>query len=148
MLIYSPPERYRANSGGPSSRTREEQIHATLLGLKSGPILCPRTLCLALEFGRKDPVTTAFRLLRQCGFRDPEALKETFGPGLWPLVCRPNPALPPLDVATADPLEVLRLAFLLGLCSAVRFDPERPVMWTLASLTRRLELYEMKEFYA
>jgi len=148
MLIHSRPDEYWANTGGPMSRTRSERISSTLLGLDDGPILCPRTLCLALAFGRKDPVTTVFTLLAQAGFRSPEELRPVFGQGLWPLVCQPNPELQPLDVATAEPREVLRTAFLLGLCTAVRFDPERPVMWTRAGLTRRLELYEMREFYA
>ena len=148
MLIDSSRDRYRANSGGPASRTRAERIRCTLLGLKEGPLLCPRVLCLALEFGEQDPVTAMYRLLAQTGFQSPEELRVTFGQGLWPLVCAPNPALQPHDVVTSDPQEVLRTAFLLGLCTAVRFDPERPVMWTRASLTRRLELYEMKEFYA
>lgn len=148
MLIDFPPEGRRANTGGPMSRTRTERIRCTLLGLKRGPILCPLTLCLGLEFARKDPVDTVYQLLDKSGFRSPEALRGPFGQGLGPLACKPNPGLQPLEVATADPQEVLHVAFLLGLCSAVRFDPERPVMWTLASLTRRLELYEMKEFYA
>jgi hypothetical protein len=45
-------------------------------------------------------------------------------------------------------MEVLRQAFLLGLCTSVRFDPARPVLWTQASLTRRLELFDVTEFYA
>ena len=59
-----------------------------------------------------------------------------------------NPAVPPVSVARGDPLEVLRQAFLLGLCTAVQFDPRRPVLWTQASLTRRVELYHTTEFYA
>jgi hypothetical protein len=64
------------------------------------------------------------------------------------MVCQANPDLQPLDVGTADPREVLRQLFLLGLCTTVRFDPGRPVLWTQASLTRRLELFDVSEFYA
>ena len=148
MLIHAGRDRYRANSGGPASRTRTERTRSTLLGLNHGPIRCPRILCLALEFGRQDPVTTIHRLLAQAGLQSPEQLRLTFGQDLWPLVCRADPTLQPLDVASADPQEVLRTAFLLGLCSVVRLDPERPVLWTGASLTRRLELFEMREFYS
>jgi hypothetical protein len=148
MLIYSHPDGHRANAGGPSSRARSERIRSTLLGLTKGPIRCPLNLNLALDFARRDPVATAYRLLAQAGFHNPDDLRTPFGETLWPMVCRPNPELQPLEVATADPLAVLRLAFMLGLCTSVRFDPERPVLWTRASLTRRLELYEMKEFYA
>lgn len=132
---------------GPMTRTRSERIRCTLLGLEDGPILCPVNLRLALEFGRMDPVATAYRLLAKAKLRNPESLRIAFGEALSPMVCRPNPGLQSINAATADPMEVLRMAFLLGLCSSVRFDPERPVLWTRASLTRRLELFETKEFY-
>jgi hypothetical protein len=41
-----------------------------------------------------------------------------------------------------------RRALLLGLCTAYQYDPARPVLWTRASLTRRVELYEPAGFYA
>ena len=137
----------RANSGGPSSRTRVEPVHATLLGRPNSPIRCPRMLALALDFAGADPVATVYRLLAEAGWASPDALRAAFGQGLWPMVCQPEPVLTPLVVAGADSGEVLRQAFLLGLCTRVRFDPERPVLWTRASLTRRLEVYEMREFY-
>ena len=43
---------------------------------------------------------------------------------------------------------VLEQALLLGLCTAYQYDPARPVLWTRASLTRRVELYEPAGFYA
>ena len=142
------PWRRQANTGGPSSRSRSERIQSTLLGLKDGPILCPLNLCLALEFAGQDPVASVRLLLARVGWPDPESLRGPFGQGLWPMVCRPNPRIAPLQVRTDDPVEVLRTAFLLGLCTSVRFDPGRPVLWTRASLTRRLELFDLKEFYA
>ena len=144
------PERpiYRANSGGPSSRTRNELISSTLLGREDGPIHCPRHLCLALDFGSVDPVTESTRLLHEAGFLSPEALRILFGQDARPMVCQLTPALQPLMVAGADRMEVLRQAFLLGLCTSVRFDPARPVLWTQASLTRRLELFDVTEIYA
>ncbi len=137
-----------ANSGGPRSRTRTQRVQQTLLGRSDGPIRCPRHLCLALDFGRKDPVVTAYRLLKTLRLPEPEFLRLTFAPVPSAMVCQANPDLQPLDVATADPMEVLRQAFLLGLCTVVRFDPGRPVLWTQASLTRRLELFDVSEFYA
>ena len=148
MLGCDTPDRYRANTGGPMSRTRNEIIRCTLLGLAAGPIVCPRTLGLGLDFAGKDPVDTAFDLLAKVGLPSPESLREPFGTGLCPMVCRPDPNCMVLDVSRARPREVLRVAFLLGLCSAVRFDPQRPVLWTRASLTRRLELFEVEGFYA
>ena len=43
---------------------------------------------------------------------------------------------------------ILEQALLLGLCTAFQYDPARPVLWTRASLTRRVELYEPAGFYA
>jgi hypothetical protein len=125
-----------------------ERIRSSLLGLTEGPILCPRQLCLALDFGRKNPVVTAYRLLRKAGFDDPEELRLAHAHHLDPMACSISPDLRPLEVDTADPIEVLRQALLLGLCTGVRFDPARPVVWTQASLTRRLELFDMTEFYS
>ena len=136
------------NSGGPRSRTRTQQVQNTLLGRSDGPIRCPRHLCLALDFGRKDPVLTAQRLLKVLRIADPELLRSTFAPEPGPMVCQASPDLHPLVVSTAEPMEVLRQALLLGLCTAVGFDPGRPVLWTQASLTRRLELFDVSEFYA
>ena len=44
--------------------------------------------------------------------------------------------------------EVLEQALLLGLCTAQLFDATRPVLWTHASLTRGLELFDPEGFYA
>lgn len=138
----------RANSGGPQSRTRNEVISSTLLGREDGPIRCPRHISLALDFGTADPVSTVLELLLLAGHTNPEALRVTFGRSIRPMICLVNPALRPLIVADADPMEVLRQAFLLGLCTVVRCDPGRPVLWTQASLNRRLELFDPTEFYA
>jgi hypothetical protein len=145
---WATPPRWDANSGGPSSRTRTERIVASVLGSGDGPIRCPRHLTLALDFGAKDPVTTMTQILKSAGFRHAESLRVRFGAGLSPMVAFVNPRLTPLPVVGTDPLDVLRQAFLLGLCTAVQFDPQRPVLWTQASLTRRVDLFETTEFYA
>ena len=143
-----PDNLHYANSGGPRSRTRTQRVQQSLLGDSGGPIRCPRHLCLALDFGRKDPVITVLRLLKVLRVVDLDVLRSTFAPVPGPMLCLANPDLHPLNVATAEPQEVLRQAFLLGLCTTVGFNPERPVLWTQASLTRRLELYDVSEFYA
>jgi len=139
----------QANSGGPMSRTRVEHIRATLLGRDTGDIHCPLVLRLALDFGEDNPRTVLSNLLQQRGLLTPEDLREHVDLPPGPLLCRPLPAeAPRLNVATAEPQEVLRQALLLGLCTAQRFDPDRPVLWTSASLGRGLELYDPRGFYA
>jgi len=39
---------------------------------------------------------------------------------------------------------VLEQALLLGLCTAYQYDPPVPLLWTRASLTRRVELYDLR----
>ena len=53
-----------------------------------------------------------------------------------------------IPISDADPKKVLRQALLLGLCTTVLYDPERPVLWTRSSLSRCLELYDGGGFYA
>ena len=36
----------------------------------------------------------------------------------------------------------------IGLCTDQLFDPQRPVIWTETSLTRALDLYDPRGFYA
>ncbi len=138
----------RTNSGGPSSRRRTERVTGSLLGQSEGSILCPRREVLALWFGKAEPVAAMYAILGNMGLRHPEELRPTFGRGLSCRVCRTAASPSPLDVASADVVDVLRQAFMLGLCSSVLFDPTRPVLWTQASLTRSLELFDMSGFYA
>ena len=37
---------------------------------------------------------------------------------------------------------------MLGLCTTQVFDPDRPVLWTTTSLTRFVELFDPRGFYA
>jgi hypothetical protein len=53
-----------------------------------------------------------------------------------------------VNAARESMREVLWHALVLGLCTANLYDPERPVLWTQASLTRRLELFDPAGFYA
>ncbi|TVQ40553.1 MAG: hypothetical protein EA370_03500 [Wenzhouxiangella sp.] len=140
---------YHANMGGPMSRTRIEHIRATLLGRDSGNIDCPRVLRLGLDFGETNPRAVLNGLLQAAGLLTPEDLRDCVNLPPGPLLCRPmQKPIRRLNVATAAPEKVLRQALLLGLCTAQRFDPDRPVLWTSASLGRGLELYDPRGFYA
>lgn len=147
-LDRDPPARI-ANVGGPMSRTRTERIQCSLLGQDEDWIRCPSVIRLGLAFGRNDPLKTLRRILRAADLLTPEDLRARMGVPERPLICRP---LPPevgrLVVKEAEPDEVLRQALLLGLCTAHRFDPERPVLWTRTSVTRALELFDPEGFYA
>jgi hypothetical protein len=64
------------------------------------------------------------------------------------LICTPQwePAAR-IAVTESSHRAVLEQALMLGLCTAQLFDPARPVMWTFASLTRTLELFDPAGFY-
>jgi len=132
------------------SRRRSECIDSTLLGRDDGAIRCPRTLRLGLAFPpRADPVKTIETILRDNGYGSPEELRDEFPLPGGRLICRPlDPKAPRLAVRGAPEREVLEQALLLGLCTAQLFDAERPVLWTQASLTRGLELFDPAGFYA
>jgi hypothetical protein len=138
-----------ANIGGPMSRSRTERIRCSLLGQDGGWIRCPSVIRLGLDFGRRDPLAELHRLLHAEGLPTAEDLRPRVLVPERPLICRPlTPAAGRLAVKEAKPEEVLRQALLLGLCTAYRFDPERPVLWTRTSVTRALELFDPEGFYA
>ena len=136
------------NSGAPMSRTRNERIQSTLLGASRDRVGLPRVLSVALSFEALDPLDTVYHLLASMGIEDPEALRARYALPDEPCICQPSTNLKPLRVATAEPDEVLRQVALLGLCSAVHYDPRRPVLLTRASLTRRMVLYSGRGYYA
>ena len=138
----------RCNSGGPRSRSRTERLTASLLGNNDGAVRCPRVIRLGLDFGRKDPLAAVHALLWEHGLEHAEQLREMFKPTQDPCICRLDPHPRRLLVADADPVEVLRQAMLLGLCTTWLYDPERPVLWTRSSLSRCLELFDGRGFYA
>ena len=141
-------EQVRCNSGGPMSRSRTERLTASILGKDDGVIRCPRVTRLALDFGRADPLTVMHALLREHGLEHAEQLREVFKPSEDRCICRLDLRPQRLRVADADPKEFLCQALLLGLCTTVLYDPQRPVLWTRSSLSRCLELYDGGGFYA
>ena len=136
------------NMGGPMSRRRSQRLESTVLGERHRYVRCPRVRQLALDFGDADPLRAVETLLGECGFRDVREAEQALLPAIAPSLCRMAPELEPLPLAKAEPLSFLRQALLLGHCTVSFFDLARPLLWTRASLTRRLELFEGKGFYA
>ena len=137
-----------ANSGGPSSRRRSERISATVLGNDEGAVRCPRVLRVGLDFGRRSPLIWMRELLKGSGFADEQEARLALALPQEPFVCRPNPKPNPIPVKSLLPSDVIYQALVLGLCTAWCYDPRRPVLWTRASLTRQLELFDGGGFYA
>ena len=135
------------NSGGPSSRTREERVVGSLLG-GEGIIRMPLVIRVALDFGSDSPLELMGEVLSAAGYREPEDLRAVFVIPERRLIARVDakPAPVPADSIEVD--TVLEAALILGLCTATLYDPGRPVLWTEASLTRRLELFEPEGYYA
>jgi hypothetical protein len=137
-----------ANSGGPMSRRRTERLSATVLGRDDGAIRCPRVLRVGLDFGQQNPLTWVQGLLDTCGFADEREARVAIALPLEPRLCRPDPAARPVSIDMLSPDDALYQALVLGLCTPWRYDPGRPVLWTRASLTRQLELFDGGGFYA
>jgi hypothetical protein len=137
-----------ANAGSPMSRGRSERISATLLGNDQGAVRCPRVLRVGLDFGRRSPLAYVRGLLKTCGFSDEQEARQALALPQEPCICRPNPAPSPAPVASLMASDALYQALVLGLCTAWCYDPQRPVLWTRASLTRQLELFDGRGFYA
>ena len=137
-----------ANSGGPMSRGRTERLSATVLGRDKGAVRCPRVLRVGLDFGRRNPLNCVRDLLKACGFADEREAREALALPDEPRICRPDPAPSPAPVGSLLAIDALYQALVLGLCTAWCYDPRRPVLWTRASLTRQLELFDGRGFYA
>lgn len=137
-----------ANTGGPMSRTRTERISVSVLGSDRGAVRCPRVLRLGIDFGRRNPLECVRRVLKQRGFADAEEARASVVLPIEACICRPDPAPTPVPFATMSAEDFLFQALVLGLCTAWVYDPARPVLWTHTSLTRRLELFDGRGFYA
>jgi hypothetical protein len=143
-----PGREYLFNSGGPSSRRRTERIHSTLLGDDGGAVRCPPVRSVGIDFGDGQPVAYARFWLSVAGFGDEQEAREALSLPPAPCICQIDPNLRPPAADALSAGEGLRLALLLGLCTPFLYDPRRPVLWTEASLTRRLVLYDGGGFYA
>lgn len=136
------------NIGGPMSRSRKLVLRSTILGEGSDRVVCPRVRSVALDFGKKNPVTYVRRLSERLGYRSPEAARDALLGIFEPCICCVSKEIEPARVEQVAPEVLLEQALVLGLSTSALFDPTRPVIWTRTSLTRRLHLYEIGGFYA
>jgi len=137
-----------ANSGGPMSRQRTERLFTTVLGQDKGAVRCPRVLRVGLDFGRRSPLGAVLDLLKQCGFADEREARAAIALPIEACLCRIDPVPLRVPVVTLSPADALYQALVLGLSTPWLYDPARPVLWTRASLTRQLELFDGRGFYA
>ena len=138
-----------ANSGGPMSRRRTERVVASVLRDDASRIHLPRVIRAALHFDDQDPLSVVLESLARIGLDDAELLRERYAAPESPLLARVVPdARWGVRVGQGTDEAILSQALLLGLSTAWQYDPSRPVLWTRASLTRRVELYEPAGFYA
>ena len=125
------------------------RIKTSLLGREEGVIRCRRVIRVGLEFGDVSPLEFMYEILEKRGMTSPEELRDLHEvPPMLLLVRIPKDGAFRLNVTTANADEILRQALILGLSTAQIFDPRRPVIWTTASLTRGLELFDPEGFYA
>lgn len=147
------PPPLQANSGAPMTRRESMRLRSSVLGCTSDDGLqtldCPCIIRLGLSFPPgADPVDWMHELLAAAGFQHPEDLREQFRIPDGSFVCRTPDEPKRLAADAARTARVLEQGLLLGLCTAHCFDPLRSVMWTQASLTRALDLYDTRGFYA
>ena len=119
-----------------------------MLGSDEGAVRCPRVLRVGLDFGRRNPLNCVRDLLKACGFADEREARDALALPDEACICRPDPAPSPAPVGSLPAIDALYQALVLGLCTAWCYDPRRPVLWTRASLTRQLELFDGRGFYA
>ena len=148
-LLNEAKARVWANTGGPASRRRTERVRASLLRDEAAQIRLPRVIRAGLHFGEREPLDAVLEALARAGLDDAELLRGQYAAPAAPLLVRVVPdARWGVRVARASDDSILEQALLLGLCTAYQYDPARPVLWTRAGLTRRVELYEPAGFYA
>ena len=144
------PDGMWLNMGRPSRRMTT-RIRVTILGNPSITVSWPQRERVGLIFKKgKSPLAFVESLLKKEGFRSPEELRQHFEIPAGLLTCRniADDSGGLVDAVRADARTVLRQALILGLCGANFYDPNRAVIWTNNSLSRKLDLFEPGRFYA
>ena len=138
-----------ANSGGPMSRRRTERVTVSVLRDDQQRIHLPGVIRAGLHFATgTDPLDAVLGALARVGLDDAEQLRERYSVPRCALLARVVPgARWGAHVGRSGDEAVLLHALLLGLCTSFQFDPSRPVIWTRASLKRRVALHRPEGFY-
>jgi len=131
------------------SRRHSERLSSSVLGERDPFLRIPLVLQVGLDFGSCTSVREIMEdLLYEVGCSEAEELRDLFDHPPGRLMARPAPEqFIPKDVHSEPAEVVLRDALILGLATASIYDTARPVLWTNTSLTRRLELYDPRNFY-
>jgi hypothetical protein len=104
---------------------------------------------VGLDFPNGDPVEVLNGILNQEGYGNPEDLRGELEIPDRALIARPySERVGVVNTSYDARRDILWNALVLGLCTALFYDPSRPVLWTQVSLTRRLELFDPAGFYA
>ncbi len=148
MIIGAEYQR-QANAGAPMGRRHRELLASSLLGPQDPFVRLPLVLQVGIWFGVGVSARAYMEgLLAEVGCEDPEDLRELFDSPPIRLMARPASGhFIPKDVRLTGSEVILREALILGLATVALYDPERPVIWTEASLSRCLELYDPRSFY-
>lgn len=135
---------------GHIARREKIKINSSIFSKQSAIIRPKLILSVELSFSpRQDPFKLIYNLLIKSGFKSPEELKSRYPIPKTPLMCREiSSSAKPFCVSRKDIDSILKAALLLGLCSKYQYSPSRAVIWTAASLNRRIELYKPGGFYA
>jgi hypothetical protein len=96
----------------------------------------------------RDPVEIVYAALERCGYSSVEELRSDYDLPLGPKMAVASTRYAKTNIESLSASELLEEALLLGLCTNYVYDPSRPVVWTIASLSRFLDIYELGSFYA
>lgn len=129
-----------------------QRLAGSLLGKPGGEggAKLSMALAFALKFEEgEDPVEVTRGILARAGFASPEDLRDVVRPPRECMVCVPSRNVAPTARYGGEGADIpfLSAALVLGLCTATFYDPARPVLWTTASLTRRVRLFTLGGFY-
>jgi hypothetical protein len=145
-MIVTAQRIHWANSGAPMGRLRRQPLYGDLFRDGDDFKGIHRVMRVGIIFRTGQcPLQFMLEVLQKHGFETPEQLRDAFDHPRRRLMARPHPEA--AQFRSLPIPDVLRHALILGLSTTSIYDPSRPVVWTRASLTRRLELYDPEGFY-